>query len=85
MNMFIRKKGHQPGVYVPLRALFLVLQREGMPRQIQDFSELTSLVLSHNIYIFNAFSLNESVILYAFHFPMKNINHAIGRTKVSAS
>ena len=24
-NMFILKKGHQPGVYVPLRALFLVL------------------------------------------------------------
>ena len=23
--MFIHKKGHQPGVYVPLRALFLVL------------------------------------------------------------
>ena len=22
--MFILKKGHQPGVYVPLRALFLV-------------------------------------------------------------
>ena len=25
-NMFILKKGHQPGVYVPLRALFLVLE-----------------------------------------------------------
>ena len=24
--MFILKKGHQPGVYVPLRALFLVSQ-----------------------------------------------------------
>ena len=24
-NMFILKKGHQPGVYVPLRALFLVM------------------------------------------------------------
>ena len=24
--MFILKKGHQPGVYVPLRALFLVGQ-----------------------------------------------------------
>ena len=23
--MFIHKKGHQPGVYVPLRALFLVV------------------------------------------------------------
>ena len=25
--MFILKKGHQPGVYVPLRALFLVKER----------------------------------------------------------
>ena len=25
--MFILKKGHQPGVYVPLRALFLVTKR----------------------------------------------------------
>ena len=25
--MFILKKGHQPGVYVPLRALFLVLHK----------------------------------------------------------
>ena len=24
--MFILKKGHQPGVYVPLRALFLVFK-----------------------------------------------------------
>ena len=24
--MFILKKGHQPGVYVPLRALFLVYE-----------------------------------------------------------
>ena len=24
--MFILKKGHQPGVYVPLRALFLVIK-----------------------------------------------------------
>ena len=26
--MFILKKGHQPGVYVPLRALFLVIIRD---------------------------------------------------------
>ena len=26
--MFILKKGHQPGVYVPLRALFLVSSAE---------------------------------------------------------
>ena len=25
--MFILKKGHQPGVYVPLRALFLVFTK----------------------------------------------------------
>ena len=25
--MFIRKKGHQPGVYVPLSALFLVMYK----------------------------------------------------------
>ena len=25
--MFILKKGHQPGIYVPLRALFLVWSR----------------------------------------------------------
>ena len=28
--MFILKKGHPPGVYVPLRALFLVLNVEGI-------------------------------------------------------
>ena len=27
--MFILKKGHQPGVYVPLRALFLVCRKTG--------------------------------------------------------
>ena len=27
--MFILKKGHQPGVYVPLRALFLVSLKVG--------------------------------------------------------
>ena len=26
--MFILKKGHHPGVYVPLRALFLVLEEQ---------------------------------------------------------
>ena len=29
--MFILKKGHQPGVYVPLRALFLVNVRQEIP------------------------------------------------------
>ena len=28
--MFILKKGHQPGVYVPLRALFLVCERNSV-------------------------------------------------------
>ena len=30
--MFILKKGHQPGVYVPLRALFLV--QLGVTKQV---------------------------------------------------
>ena len=30
--MFILKKGHQPGVYVPLRALFLVGSKVNMVR-----------------------------------------------------
>ena len=30
--MFILKKGHQPGVYVPLRALFLVIPVLQVPR-----------------------------------------------------
>ena len=30
--MFILKKGHQPGVYVPLRALFLVVSRLGLSK-----------------------------------------------------
>ena len=36
--MFILKKGHQPGVYVPLRALFLVfndLLKNGLASQSQ--------------------------------------------------
>ena len=31
--MFILKKGHQPGVYVPLRALFLVKMGPNLPPQ----------------------------------------------------
>ena len=34
--MFILKKGHQPGVYVPLRALFLVLS-ENIQRLVMIF------------------------------------------------
>ena len=34
--MFILKKGHQPGVYVPLRALFLVYNY--IASQIELFS-----------------------------------------------
>ena len=35
--MFILKTGHQPGVYVPLRALFLV---------ICDFSKITNVFIN---------------------------------------
>ena len=36
--MFILKKGHQPGVYVPLRALFLVLAgNEDMHESSDEF------------------------------------------------
>ena len=40
--MFILKKGHQPGVYVPLRALFLVFDRTAykmslVRRELWDF------------------------------------------------
>ena len=39
--MFILKKGHQPGVYVPLRALFLVLFfLELLPFANLDFEKL---------------------------------------------
>ena len=38
--MFILKKGHQPGVYVPLRALFLVLS---------DNSNVTHSVMTYAI------------------------------------
>ena len=30
--MFLLKKGHQPGVYVPLRALFLVVVKYAVNR-----------------------------------------------------
>ena len=37
--MFILKKGHQPGVYVPLRALFLVfLEISGISLKLPYFS-----------------------------------------------
>ena len=36
--MFILKKGHQPGVYVPLRALFLVIKTIG----IQEINQCTA-------------------------------------------
>ena len=41
--MFILKKGHQPGVYVPLRALFLVVLGIGKARfrRINDDPGLT--------------------------------------------
>ena len=44
--MFILKKGHQPGVYVPLRALFLVF-RIGWPSFVKgNFSSF----VSHKVY-----------------------------------
>ena len=33
--MFLLKKGHQPGVYVPLRALFLVLKKNCLKSQVK--------------------------------------------------
>ena len=38
--MFILKKGNQPGVYVPLRALFLVAQDSGSDRGVLCLSRL---------------------------------------------
>ena len=40
--MFILKKGHQPGVYVPLRALFLVFPSDpkvfiGIPKKMKFY------------------------------------------------
>ena len=32
--MFILKKGHQPGVYVPLRALFLVANVRSLSQDV---------------------------------------------------
>ena len=45
--MFILKKGHQPGVYVPLRALFLVIicVRPGWKLGRQTFSRRGSFVI----------------------------------------
>ena len=37
--MFILKTGHQPGVYVPLRALFLVLMSRIMRKPLFGFSD----------------------------------------------
>ena len=34
--MFILKKGHQPGVYVPLRALFLVFNLESITFSVKQ-------------------------------------------------
>ena len=45
--MFILKKGHQPGVYVPLRALFLVDDRLRIILSVP-----TNSVLWRNNYLF---------------------------------
>ena len=39
--MFILKKGHQPGVYVPLKALFLVFSKMTATLSSIDFSHVT--------------------------------------------
>ena len=44
--MFILKKGHQPGVYVPLRALFLVLTAVGMVILEEKIVIITEAVLT---------------------------------------
>ena len=52
--MFILKKGHQPGVYVPLRALFLVAQISG--DSLQDhWSSGSQLILIQSSLILDAF------------------------------
>ena len=45
--MFILKKGYQPGVYVPLRALFLVLYLlcVGLAHEFYDLNYLSCLYL----------------------------------------
>ena len=42
--MFKLKKGHQPGVYVPLRALFLVEKADNMVR-LHDGPDLKLFIL----------------------------------------
>ena len=37
--MFILKKGHQPGVYVPLRAFFLLIKWHGGSYERPDYNE----------------------------------------------
>ena len=47
--MFILKKGHQPGVYVPLRALFLVLYNTDINRYYFGF--VIDVILTCSAYI----------------------------------
>ena len=58
--MFILKKGHQPGVYVPLRALFLVnwkllfcenLQQKTLFLVVFDIRLQTTLLLLTDAYL----------------------------------
>ena len=46
--MFILKKGHQPGVYVPFRALFLVELKRVLVCLLWNFVCLRLYVLVHN-------------------------------------
>ena len=54
--MFILKKGHQPGVYVPLRALFLVFLKNASNSNHAKFIEMTH-YLSHFVFRFRHFAV----------------------------
>ena len=55
--MFILKKGHQPGVYVPLRALFLVFFAYAKSR----FPSLISFHVISDNYLYKSYSRLEIV------------------------
>ena len=46
--MFILKKGHQPGVYVPLRALFLVIRKWRIHFSLEGYSHSKSQHFIHH-------------------------------------
>ena len=59
--MFILKKGHQPGVYVPLRALFLV----GDTVMVNEVSTVTIVTSYHSDYSCHSDYSNHSD--YSYH------------------